>query len=417
MSGSSATSSRSPPSSCSRRTRPACPPSSTRPSATRRVREFHNRFSAERREVLVELLREGVKGRRPARHRRPRAPGRRAGRPDRAAPPDDGPVGQPRRGFRDRRAGAARCSPSHGSASTILLTTRVQLTILRWQARPMGDLEVDSAVEPVDGRHAAVRRPALARTGRSGDRWVATSPRSRPGRWLRSRRSVVRPRSAATTSAWPLSTRCRSRSVPLRAGRQAASHRVSRARRASAPILEALVWSVADAPGLEHDLDVAPDVPGPDELPSVQELAGPDAAAAVPVLEQLRIPSACPGSPDWPPPGPLDPIWQTWLRLLEWNPGADPWLDAARSLLLVDLPSWPSGSRPHAWSEPSFIAPTLDVSASFHRLAAAEPWLLVEGTSPVATDALMGWTARLWTTTGLLVASGGGQTLFRPIPG
>lgn len=96
---------------------------------------------------------------------------------------------------------------------------------------------------------------------------------------------------------------------------------------------------------------------------------------------------------------------------------ADPWLAAARLVLLADLPSWPSGSRPHAWRQPAMIAPTLDLQVSFLDLAPTEEWLLVEGTSPVAGDGLIGFTSRLFAASGRLVATGGLQTLCRPVPG
>ncbi|MGH9084717.1 MAG: acyl-CoA thioesterase [Acidimicrobiales bacterium] len=204
--------------------------------------------------------------------------------------------------------------------------------------------------------------------------------------------------------------------VSLRAGRQAASHRVSM-RQGDRAILEAMVWSVADdAPGLVHDEGVPPDVPDWSALPDVAELAGPDAPPPFPFWLNFEH-RPLQWRADWPPPGPLPAVWQSWLRFLAWDAAADPWLDAARTTLLVDLPSWPSGSKPHAWTEPKFTAPTLDLSVAFHRIAPEEPWLLLEGTSPVAEDALMGWTGRVWTPSGRLVASGGGQTFFRPLPG
>ena len=43
----------------------------------------------------------------------------------------------------------------------------------------------------------------------------------------------------------------------------------------------------------------------------------------------------------------------------------DPWVDAARSLIVLDVGSWPAGSRPHAYLDPPFIAPSLDLYASF----------------------------------------------------
>lgn len=82
--------------------------------------------------------------------------------------------------------------------------------------------------------------------------------------------------------------------------------------------------------------------------------------------------------------------------------------------MLVDLPSWPAGHRPHAWRQEPFTAPTLDLSVAFHRGAEAEPWLLCEGTAPVSARGLLGWTARVWSPGGTLHASGGGQCLYRP---
>ena len=64
----------------------------------------------------------------------------------------------------------------------------------------------------------------------------------------------------------------------------------------------------------------------------------------------------------------------------------------------------------------SFTAPTLDLQVTLHRLAPDEPWLLLEGTSPVAADGLIGFTSRVWSRDGRLLASGGGQTLCRRVP-
>ncbi|MBA2280760.1 MAG: thioesterase family protein [Actinomycetota bacterium] len=204
--------------------------------------------------------------------------------------------------------------------------------------------------------------------------------------------------------------------VPLRVARQAASHRVTMTQ-GNRAVLEALVWSVADdAAGLEHDVAVMPDVPPWTDLQSPQERLGEDAPPPFPFWRNFDS-RPVDWVDDWPPPAPMEPLYRNWMRFADWEPGADPWLDCARAALLVDLPSWPSGSRPHAWAEPKFIAPTLDLNVAFHRLAPDDGWLLLEGTSPVANDALMAWTGRLWTTGGQLVASGGGQTMFRPIPG
>ncbi len=380
-----------------------------------RVRAFHNSFSGERRAVLVGMLRDAVdSGELPS-----------SADPEVLADALVGPIllrhlllGQsvsPDEASEIVEQVLPAAPPAKRRRSSILLTTRVQFTILRWQARPMGDLGVDSAVEPVDGQAWAVRRPALARLGDLGpDGWLRRRSRA-ASRWGGVAVRVVRPPSAATTSAWPPSTRCRStwrRSEPAGRPRRTGC----RFGKVTAPSSKRWCGRSPTRPASNTISTLPRTCRVPMSCPQCRTLSVPTRPPPFPFWNNFES-RPLSWIPDWPPPGPLDPIWQTWLRLLEWDPGADPWLDAARSLLLVDLPSWPSGSRPHAWSEPSFIAPTLDVSASFHRLAAAEPWLLVEGTSPVAADALMGWTARLWTTSGSLVASGGGQTLFRPVPG
>ena len=63
-------------------------------------------------------------------------------------------------------------------------------------------------------------------------------------------------------------------------------------------------------------------------------------------------------------------------------------------MILVDLPSWPSVSRRHAWSQPPFIAPTLDLNVAFHQAAGDEEWLLCDGSAPLSSGGHFGWTAR-----------------------
>jgi acyl-CoA thioesterase-2 len=202
--------------------------------------------------------------------------------------------------------------------------------------------------------------------------------------------------------------------VPLRQGRAATSHRVSIAQ-GGRPIMEALVWSVDEVDGLEHDESARPAVPPPSDLRSPQELAGDDAPPPFPFWLNFDTRPLEWHDP-WPPQEPLPAVWRNWLRFLAWPPDPDPWLAAARLVLLADLPSWPSGHRPHAWKQPAFIAPTLDLQVTLYRLVPQEEWLLLEGTSPVAADGMIGFTSRVWTADGGLVASGGGQTLCRPVP-
>jgi acyl-CoA thioesterase-2 len=197
-----------------------------------------------------------------------------------------------------------------------------------------------------------------------------------------------------------------------RGGRTATSTRVEVSQEGR-PILDAMVWSIADNDGLEHDETVAPDVPGPDELPSISELMLDDAPPPFPFWRNLDA-KPLQFDPDWPPPGPRPAVWQEWLRFLPTATFEDAWVDAARCLILVDLPSWPSANRPHAWRQPPFTAPTLDLHVAFHQPPTGQEWLLCDGAAPLSTGGLFGWTARVWSVGGALHASGGGQCLYRP---
>ena len=181
------------------------------------------------------------------------------------------------------------------------------------------------------------------------------------------------------------------------------------------PILDAMVWSVSEVEGLEHDETVMPDVPGPDALPSIRELLPDDAEPSFPFWNNLDA-KPLDFELEWPPAGPRPARWQEWLRFLPNASYDDPWVDATRFVILVDLPSWPSAHRPHAYKQPPFTAPTLDLNVAFHQSASGQEWLLCEGAAPLSTDGLFGWTTRVWSPGGQLHASGGGQCLYRRIP-
>jgi acyl-CoA thioesterase-2 len=166
--------------------------------------------------------------------------------------------------------------------------------------------------------------------------------------------------------------------------------------------------------GLEHDETVAPDVAGPDELPSVVELLPDDAEPPFPFWNNFDA-KPLDFEVKWPPDGPRPSHWKEWLKFLPTATFEDPWVDGARTVILVDLPSWPSAHRPHAWKQPPFVAPTLDLNVAFHQPTSGEEWLLCDGAAPLSTRGLFGWSARIWSPGGKLHASGGGQCLYRPL--
>ena len=204
----------------------------------------------------------------------------------------------------------------------------------------------------------------------------------------------------------------------LRRGRSVESIRV-RMTQGDRGVLDATVCVGAANAGLEHEVATFPTVPPPEELASLAELTVDAGRPPMPFWDNFDARPIAFRS-DWPPDGPLDPSWQQWQRFIPTSTFADPWLDAARSVLLCDLPSWPALMARHAWTfvegGPWWVAPTLDLYVAFPRLVPSEPWLFVEGRVPVATDGLAACHARLWSTDGALVASGGGQGYFRAVP-
>jgi acyl-CoA thioesterase-2 len=199
--------------------------------------------------------------------------------------------------------------------------------------------------------------------------------------------------------------------TPRRSGRTVLAQRVEISQHGR-PVLDAMVWSIGEVAGLVHDDGQPPDVPDPDELTPMQDLLPPDEPARFDFwnnFEQRPVLFI----EGWPPKVSLPPIWRTWVRCTPTATFDDPWVDAARSLIVLDVMSWPSGSLPHAYLDPPFIAPSLDLFATFQHPGHDADWLLLDGHSPVADDGLLSWTGRVWSRQGRLLVSGGGQAVFR----
>lgn len=182
------------------------------------------------------------------------------------------------------------------------------------------------------------------------------------------------------------------------------------------PRLRAMVWTVADdLPGLEHDHPEPPAVPGPDQMPTLAELR-PDEWPWYPFWANLEA-RPTRWSDEWPPPERWSPTFQEWFRFVPESTFDDPWVDACRTLVLVDVVSWPAANAHHATVEPPpFFAPSMDLHVVFHRQRPDVEWLLADGYAPVAEAGAIGFDGRLWSIDGELLASGGGQLLCRPRP-
>jgi acyl-CoA thioesterase len=105
------------------------------------------------------------------------------------------------------------------------------------------------------------------------------------------------------------------------------------------------------------------------------------------------------------------------MRLWETTPlQEDPFLDAARSLMWLDLMMWNAALQPHLPWPIAYIAPNLDVTAIFHTSGAEDEWLLCDSHAPVGCGGLVGCSGRVWSPSGRLVASGSSTLFCRPNP-
>jgi acyl-CoA thioesterase-2 len=270
----------------------------------------------------------------------------------------------------------------------------------------MGDLTDDTRVIESDGRYTASISPS----------WQAWGPN---GGYL----SAIALRAAAATSTLlrPASYSCHYLNVAsfddveltvgvLRSSRRAESLRVAMWQ-GDRPILEALVWVAVEGEGLQHDDAAMPEVPPPSQATL---WTSPD-RAPIPMWRNLE--GRMVGWPEtqrWEERSAGSPRRFDWFRFMPRATFDDPFLDAARSLILIDTMMFPAAAL--AYEEPMrYIAPSLDLSVQFHRLVPDEEWLLCESLSPLAEDGLVGGSARIWTQDGRLVASGAQQMISKPL--
>lgn len=168
-------------------------------------------------------------------------------------------------------------------------------------------------------------------------------------------------------------------------------------------VLEATCWSSPRAEGPEH-LDLAwPIVEQPeDAYPSGDRLAW------LPFTKNLAVRFLAEG-----PGAGAKPRWRGWTAF---TPVAtfldDAWLDAARSVILLDVSGFSAAAMYHGVDAP-FTAPSLDLHVSFHHNVQDAEWLLMDSHSPLSINGVLTWQGALWTADGRLAALGSGQNLWR----
>lgn len=270
----------------------------------------------------------------------------------------------------------------------------------------VGDFDRDTRVEGSSGRYRATLSPAWEVWGPNGG-YVAVVALRAAG----AEAQLGRPVSFA---AHFLSV---ARFAPVdltvdvvHRGRRSESLRVSM-QQDGRPVLEAMVRTAAELPGLAHDAASPPEVAGPEGLKSSEELY--QRPRIYSFWENLEVRPVDPET--WRDGRPSRaPVLREWCRFRPIARFDDPFLDAGRSLVLIDTLVWPAACQHHV--EPAFVAPSLDVAAWFHRPSRAVEWLLADAHASVAEAGLVGGTVRVWSPERRLLASGGAQLLCVPPP-
>jgi acyl-CoA thioesterase-2 len=270
----------------------------------------------------------------------------------------------------------------------------------------MGDLERDTRLSGGEGKYTITLSPDWDIWGPNGGYMAAVALRA-AGMEAKIKR--------------PISIACHFLGVPkpepvdvevraVQAGRRAESIHVVYSQDGRA-MVQAIVRTAAEAPGVEHKFMQAPDVPPPDQLKSFLDLwDGPldpipfwqnfDSRIVYP--EGVRLDAM-----DAPSPAKL----HEWYRFVPTPTFDDPFVDAARAVVLMDTFAWPTAANPHRSPEREYQGINLDVVAWFYEPAPKSQWLLCDYDSPIATKGVVAGQGRVWSEDGRLVAIGGAQVL------
>jgi acyl-CoA thioesterase II len=277
----------------------------------------------------------------------------------------------------------------------------------------MGDLEQDTRVEGTDGKYTAELSRDWEIWGPNGG-YIASIALRAAGAHSRFDRpaSIV----GHFLGVADFST-LHADVTTTRVAKRAEAMRVS-LHQHEQPIFEAMVWTLGDTSGLEHECAPIPENENPESFPSVAERLARRGEVPGPYHKfwsnfDERVPDSR-WIDDWQNRAPSDPIASGWYRYVPRSTFTDPWVDACRSLILFDTLGWPAVCHLHL--QDHYIAPSIDLACAFHRSRPDEPWLFVQASAPSAAGGLIGCESRVWARDGALLAHGTSQLLCRPIP-
>lgn len=273
----------------------------------------------------------------------------------------------------------------------------------------MGDLAVDTAVHGTEGRYTARLSEDWAIWGPNGG-YVASIALRAAGaqsRFDRPASLVGHFLGVAKFDTVDLEV------TVLRAAKQAESLRVVMTQDGR-PIFEALVWAVGDVRGLEHNTRELPDRRDPEAVPPTSErMAAAGIEPMFPFWSNFDE-----RSHDWIEhwedrvPGP--PVIGRFYRYVPRSTFDDPWVDACRSVILLDTLGWPAVCQLHTRQQ-ELIAPSIDLSIGFHRFRPSEPWLYTRAEAASASGGLVGCESQVWASDGTLLGVAASQLLCRPV--
>jgi len=191
----------------------------------------------------------------------------------------------------------------------------------------------------------------------------------------------------------------------VKKGRRSESLAVTMTQRGRA-VLSALVRTAAQSPGYEHQEVVAPEVTPPEASELFERTVD-----GKPIFNFWANVSC--RRPDWAAPeDETRPALREWVRFEPTPCFEDPFVDAARPLILLDTFGWPAVYQKFRGVD--YVAPNLDTAVWFHHPAPQGEWLLVDHECPVAGEGLLGVSGRVWDAAGRLLSSGGAQLLCIP---
>jgi acyl-CoA thioesterase len=272
----------------------------------------------------------------------------------------------------------------------------------------MGDFALDTRVEGGSGRYRAALSEDWRVWGPNGGYLAAIA--------LRAAGAEARiPRPVAFASHFVSMARFEPVEIEVatvQRGRRSESLRVSM-RQEGRAVLEAIVRTAAPGEGLEHDTASAPEVPDPDALPNMETVFADEGGPPFPFWYNIESrPPAGLAHRDRSLGG--SPETRMWYRFRPAAAFDDPFLDAGRILVLLDLLPWSATWARHGPTQ--YNAPNLDLVAWFHRPSSKSEWLLGAAEAPLAQDGLIGGTARVYGADRRLLASGGAQLLCVKAP-